>query len=153
MNAPHKRRKKLIKPALQFKVIGSFLGTAAIAVIVQTILMARAFTTIPELSDAEHTALLEHLPGLLTFNLFVSLAVLIPLILLIGITVTHRIVGPIYRFESYLGELKRGETSRPCRIRKGDELHDLCNAINQATEPLRVRGEEPSTEVEVDRAA
>ena len=145
MSTHYKRRKKLIKPALQLKVIGVFLGTASIAVLVQTILMSRALSTVPELSDAEHSVLLTALPRILTTNLVISLAVLVPLILLIGITVTHRIVGPVYRFECYLGELARGEAKGPCRIRKNDELHDLCAAINEVSERVRPQDEADET--------
>ncbi len=129
----HKRRNKLIKPALQLKIVLIFFGTASVAVLVQAIMMSRALTNVPELSNAEHSALLTYLPGILMTNLAVSVGVLLPLISLIGITVTHRIVGPVYRFEQYLGQIARGETPGPCTIRDNDELHDLCDAINEAT--------------------
>jgi hypothetical protein len=37
----------------------------------------------------------------------------------------------------YLKQVIARETSEPCRIRKGDELQDLCDLINAATEPVR----------------
>ena len=33
----------------------------------------------------------------------------------------------------------KGEQIGPCKIRQGDELQSLCDAINDATEPLRMR--------------
>lgn len=54
-----------------------------------------------------------------------------------GVASTHKIVGPLYRFRVYLTALARGESPEPCRIRKDDELQDLCELLNRATEPLR----------------
>jgi len=58
--------------------------------------------------------------------------------LVFGILLTFRLAGPIYRFEQYLRSVARGEQIGPCKIRKGDELQFLCDAINDATEPLRM---------------
>jgi hypothetical protein len=55
----------------------------------------------------------------------------------VGISATHKIVGRSNRFRIYLTELAAGEHPEPCRIRKDDELQDLCELLNRATEPLR----------------
>jgi hypothetical protein len=47
----------------------------------------------------------------------------------------------------YLTELASGANPKPCRIRDGDELQDLCELMNRATEPLR-RTESPPTPLE-----
>jgi hypothetical protein len=62
---------------------------------------------------------------------------LVPLTLLVGITSTHKVVGPLYRFRVYLTQLAAGERPAPCRIRQNDELQDLCELLNRATQPLR----------------
>ena len=59
----------------------------------------------------------------------------------VGILVTFRVAGPVYRFEQHLGSLARGEDPGTCRIRKGDELQDLCASINAAVETLRGQGQ------------
>ena len=64
---------------------------------------------------------------------------LLPATFAVGLLVTHRLIGPIYRFEKYLAQVIAGETREPCRIRKGDELVELCDLINRATEPVRER--------------
>ena len=76
-----------------------------------------------------------------------SLVILLPVIFAFGILLTFRIAGPVYRFEQYLGSVARGEQLGPCKIRDGDELQNLCDAINAATEPLRMRHEQPLTPV------
>ena len=57
----------------------------------------------------------------------------IPLLLvIIGFTIiiTHRIAGPIYRFEVTLDSLLRNEDVRLINLRPGDELKDLADKIN-----------------------
>jgi signal peptidase II len=54
-----------------------------------------------------------------------------------GILITHRIAGPIYKFERYLESIARGEEQGDCKLRKGDELHDLCERLNTAVRALK----------------
>ena len=76
--------------------------------------------------------------------LLVSFGMLLPLTIAVGILVTFRIAGPVYRFEKYLKQVIDGEEVGPCRIRDGDEFQELCELINQATAPLReARTSEP----------
>lgn len=79
-----------------------------------------------------------------TFGL--SLAILVPVTFVFGILLTFRVAGPIYRFEQYLRSVAKGEQIGPCKIRQGDELQPLCDAINEATEPLRMRRSAPQEE-------
>ena len=86
------------------------------------------------------------MPRLLYGTLLISFALFLPLMFFVGILVTFRFAGPVYRFKMYLGEVIRGEKPKDCRLRKGDELQDLCAVINQATEPLRRREESDVSE-------
>ena len=68
-------------------------------------------------------------------------SVLLPLMLVVGVLVTHRVAGPIYRFEQHLGAIARGEDPGVCRIRKTDELHDLCRIINEAVDAMKTQAD------------
>lgn len=78
--------------------------------------------------------------GLVRETLVFGFALSVPLFLVVGIVVTFRIAGPIYRFERYFEALGKNGYTGACRIRQTDELHDLCNAINQGLEGLRANG-------------
>ena len=82
------------------------------------------------------TVLQEEIPAMLTETLVLSFAILLPLTLSIGILVTFRVAGPVFRFEQHLGQIARGEAVGPCRIRKGDEFQELCIVINEAVDHL-----------------
>ena len=60
-----------------------------------------------------------------------SFLVLVPMLVVLGVILTSHIAGPVYRFQAYLGSVVRGEYQGPCKIRKGDELQSLCDAINE----------------------
>jgi sensor histidine kinase YesM len=53
-------------------------------------------------------------------------------VVIIGFTIvfTHRIAGPIYRFELTLDRLNQGEDVPLIKLRPGDELKELAEKIN-----------------------
>jgi len=146
----YKRRVKLIKPGLQLKITAMFLGVSATSLLLQYLLfssqLANAASTMPD----GGAVLLAMMPDLLIQVLFMSFAFLFPVMLCVGILTTFRIAGPVYRFERYLESVARGEEVGPCRIRRGDELWDLCDKINEATAALRHR--QAAAEAEAEKA-
>jgi hypothetical protein len=62
---------------------------------------------------------------------------LAPFLLVVGLVTTFRFFGPLHRFRVYLARLARGDRPDACRIRREDELQDLCELLNRATAPLR----------------
>jgi signal peptidase II len=135
----HKRRIKLIQPRLQLKLIFVFLGMAASSMLLQFILFTSNVTEVATTLPADGLILVEELPALLYRTLLVSFLLFLPLMFFVGVLVTFRIAGPLYRFEVYLKQVIRGEKPPDCRLREGDELQGLCRLINEATAPLRVR--------------
>jgi len=134
----HERRKiKLPKPGLQLRLVGAFVGLAALGFLMQSLLLgmflAEASARMPE--GGSH--LMAELPGLPIRLLLVTLGLVLPLVFAVGVLITFRVAGPVYRFEQYLTSVVRGEQLGPCRLRKGDELEGLCEIINRATERLR----------------
>lgn len=134
----HRRRIKLIRPSLQLKLIFVFLGMSASSMLLQFILFMGSMTEVATLLPNDGLVLVESMPAVLYRTLLVSFIVFLPLMFMVGVLVTFRIAGPVYRFEQYLKQVIRGERPGDCRLRKGDELWDICELINRATEPLRV---------------
>ncbi len=58
-----------------------------------------------------------------------------------GIRSTFPIAGPVYRFLADLGDVAEGGYQRPLKIREGDELQDLCAAMNAALEAEHLRAD------------
>ena len=137
MNNPmNRRRKKLSKPKLQVSLIGKFVGVAALAMLLQLLFMGYLIVKAAKGIEGPGGNLVAELPTMIFGVVGFSFLVLLPVMFGIGVLLTHHIAGPIYRFETYLRALTRGEVQGPCSIRDGDELVELCEAINSATEPL-----------------
>lgn len=142
------RKKKLINSALQLKMIAAFLFLSCISALFQVTLLNRSIMSLSSLMESDGDILLSELPSLLVSNMVLTLGVLLPMMLLVGILITHRIAGPIYRFEQYLEAVARGENPGVCKIREDDELQSLCDTINRAVGQLRSESTEDSDEAQ-----
>ena len=129
----HPRRIKLVRPGLQLRLILVFGGMTALSLTVQYILftsiLANAATTLPN----DGLVLLEQVSDLLIAGFAASFGILLPLVFMIGVLATHRFAGPVHRMETFLKAVFEGREAQECKLRKGDELGELCNLINQAT--------------------
>jgi nitrogen fixation/metabolism regulation signal transduction histidine kinase len=72
-------------------------------------------------------------------NLIIAyrLLFLIPLLVVTGIFLSHRIAGPAYRIERTLREIGKGNLDIHIKLRKYDELVGIANAINDMTSDLK----------------
>jgi len=62
---------------------------------------------------------------------------LVALLALMGIIITHRIVGPVHKMKRLLRRVSTGRLVIEERLRKGDELEDLFDTFLQMTYSLR----------------
>lgn len=138
----HKRRIKLIKPRLQIRMVGIFLGMLALSLGLEYLVLANQLAALSNNMPSDGGYLMSELPTLLNRVLLLSIGLLMPMTFVVGVLVTFRIAGPVYRFEQYLGAVARGEKLPDCRLREGDQLKELCEIINEATRPLRADAEE-----------
>jgi len=130
--AKTRRRNKLIDPALQLKLTFVFFGMACLGVMLEAALFYRAF--VPVLEQTRNSSeVFAQLPQLLVSTIVMTLGILLPLAITVGVLITFRIAGPVYRFKQYLGQMISGQTLKPCVIRRRDELHDLCEVINEVS--------------------
>jgi signal peptidase II len=134
------RKQKLIKTSLQLRLTLVFLTLAFIAALFQVILLNRSILSMSAQMPADGDILMTQLPRVLGQNLLITVVVLVPVMIGVGILVTHRVAGPVYRFEKYLSEIARGEDVGPCVLRDGDELQELCDRLNEAVVALKEQG-------------
>ena len=133
----YKRKKKLIKPKFQLKVAGACLGLALMAVLTMMILLNEAILDFADKGWVDSAALQKEWIGVLLTKLGIALIIFAPMTLALGVILMHRVAGPLYRFEQFLAAVVRGEHPHPCKIRKGDELVDMCELLNRFTAPMR----------------
>ncbi len=138
----HKRRIQFIKPRFQARLIGSFVGLAALAMLLQFLLLGTKLMTVAAGIPGGGAELAAEIPSVLLTILTLSGLIFLPIIFVFGIRITFRIAGPIYRFERFLKDVAEGRESQPCSIRSEDQLHELCLLMNAATEMPRARNAE-----------
>lgn len=63
--------------------------------------------------------------------------VILPIVLWDLLKFSHRVVGPLVRFQRTLESLTAGETVKDVKLRRGDLLFDLQNSFNQYLTSLR----------------
>lgn len=124
--------------------MGAFLGVALLALTLQYLVFQRLLAEAALELPNDGALLLSQTNVRLATVFSVTVLLLLPATFAVGLLVTHRLVGPIYRFEVYLKQLIAGETREPCRIRKDDELQELCQLINQATAATRAQAAPPA---------
>src|SRR5690349_2586895 len=128
---------KLILPEPQLKLIFVFVGISALSLVLQYLLLMSALSRTANELPHDGMLLLDGLGGIVWRILAITAGLILPLTLVVGILATHRFAGPIYRFKIFLKQVIAGEKPADCRLRKGDELQDVCDLINQATAPVR----------------
>ncbi|MBI4597531.1 MAG: HAMP domain-containing protein [Candidatus Omnitrophica bacterium] len=136
--AVYQRRQYLVDRPYQLRFVSRVLmGVLLIAVVsgfvTSTILWRNMYQ--PELLR-EHVVV-----GLLavTMTLLVELLVSIPIIFVLGIQQSHRVIGPMSRLKRTLEAIGNGDLSQRITLRQGDALEDLAKSINQMAEKLQQR--------------
>ncbi|MEK6540080.1 MAG: methyl-accepting chemotaxis protein, partial [Deltaproteobacteria bacterium] len=75
------------------------------------------------------------LPMLLLSNLIiVGISAVIGIAVLIFLS--HRLAGPLYRFENILDTIKKGDLTQRFKLREKDQFVELANSINEHTDTL-----------------
>lgn len=131
------RKQKLVHPRLQGRLLTLVLAAAAASVAVHAAMSVWALSALAaELpSDGQHVR--DALPGSVILSSLLTLLVVVPSFLLLGLAASARVFGPLHRFRAFLEQVARGERSEPCHIRGGDELQEMCALLNTVSEPLR----------------
>lgn len=69
-------------------------------------------------------------------RILVSIIVISPLVGFLGIYLSHKIAGPIYRIEKFLSSMAAGDLSSRITLRRGDEMVSLADSVNRLTDSL-----------------
>ena len=146
MNAerPYKRKQYLVDRGYQLRFVTRvFMVVLAVAVassLLSTGLLLK-FMYRPELDS--HTPLIAALIAVamtLTFELLLA----IPIVFVLGIQQSHRVVGPMNRIKRTLEAIGTGDFSQRITLRQGDALEDFAKSINRMAESLQQRFSRPA---------
>ena len=135
----YKRRRYIVKRGFQLKytfiilifiLLTAVISTAIVYLAVFPFLSAKLASVYPQ---ARLVAVLKDAHS----KVLVSTALILPIAAWIGIMLSHRIAGPWYRLEKILRDVAKGKLTAEVKLRKGDELQTLADAINEVIGSLR----------------
>jgi signal peptidase II len=119
-----RRGQRWIDPAFQTRYCAVLLGTGAGFALIGGVLSYTFIRyALSELGHAEPAVAARFVRNFLQLYLYVAAAFFV-LLTVIGVHMSHRIIGPIKGFENFLLGLLRGET-RQFRMRRTDDLRQL----------------------------
>ncbi|MBI4341537.1 MAG: HAMP domain-containing protein [Candidatus Omnitrophica bacterium] len=135
----YQRRQLLVNPPLQYQFIGIMLSVLLLLTIgaLASVYFALWFTlrTYSLTEDPVAVAQLTTVGLVVTFELLV----IAPVVVWIGLRMTHKVAGPLVRIMAVLREMTTGNFRQRITLRKGDSLRELADAVNTLAEFLRTR--------------
>jgi len=75
--------------------------------------------------------------NIINIRIMISMLLVTPLVALIGVYLSHKIAGPIFRMERFMSDMASGNLAGKLVLREGDELLMLADGINRLTESLK----------------
>lgn len=75
----------------------------------------------------------------INLTLLLRLVLITPFVVLLSVLMSHKIAGPLFRINRFLRSVASGDLSARLTLRRGDELHDLAETINEMTSDLKNR--------------
>ncbi|NVL90024.1 MAG: HAMP domain-containing protein [Desulfobacterales bacterium] len=136
----HKRTHYFIKKDFQFKFILKFcLIILAGAFISTGLLFLFSHDTLT--SSFQHSRLtiqntaVAILPAVIYTNL-ITLGLICMAAIVVILFISHKIAGPIFRFEKEIKEIGQGDLTKRIRLRKKDQITELAESIDNMTASL-----------------
>jgi nitrogen fixation/metabolism regulation signal transduction histidine kinase len=72
-------------------------------------------------------------------TIFGLLFVLVVALGMVGIIITHKVAGPVYKMTRYVQRLRKGSLVEPAPLRRGDDLVEFFEELRWAIQALRER--------------
>ena len=129
------RKQYLLKKGFQLKfMIVIIISMVLIALVTSLSIYSALMHTLVNQFHGENLALIKHA---ITYKLFMRSVLLIFAIAVISIFISHRMAGPVYKFENTIRALAQGKEVEEIRLRKRDEFYDLAMAINYLIKSMK----------------
>jgi HAMP domain-containing protein len=122
------RKQYMVKKAFQLRFMTIIvIAMVLIALVTGLTIYYAVMQTLTTQFHGENLALIKNT---ITYRLFLRSFLLILAIAIISVFLSHRIAGPIHKFEQIIKECVSGKNVKEIKLRKGDEFYELASAIN-----------------------
>ena len=134
------RKKIIIKPEYQIKLaLTFFIAIIVYSLILGAIIFYPLYSALNSATSIEEQARISTMVLFLHQRVWIGFLVVAALAAVHAIFSSHRVVGPMYRFEKAVEELKNGNYTLRIRIRKRDEFKNMEMLLNGLAETLELK--------------
>jgi len=138
-----KRKTYFVKKSFQFRFILKFclVILAGVAISTGIFFLFSSGTLTSSFQDSRlviKKTSIAILPIVLYTNL-ITLGLITVAAIIVTLLVSHKLAGPLFRFEKDLEEIGRGNLAKRIRLRKQDQLKDFAESMNKMTDSLHIR--------------
>ena len=149
---PHRRKQYFIKKRFQFRFILKFCLLLLGGVIISTALLFFFSKGTLTSSFRDSRLVIENtgsaiLPAVIYTNL-ITLALISIAVIAVTLFVSHKIAGPMYRFENELKQVSQGNLTKHITLRQEDQMTDIGDELNVMIASLHDRVAEIQSHVD-----
>ncbi len=135
---PFQRRTIFIKKGLQLRCMVLIVVSVLCGLMIMTLELA---VTLNELFDAYPVLMQpvydEFVP--IATGFFYKISIYILFVVIISAIISHKMAGPVYRFEQTCKKIAEGDFSQRIHLRQGDALTDLQQDFNKMMDVVEAR--------------
>ncbi|MGA8180171.1 MAG: methyl-accepting chemotaxis protein [Desulfobacterales bacterium] len=147
-----KRKQYFVQKDFQFKFILKFCMVLIVGIIISTGLVLLFSENTLTSSFEQSRLVIKNTASAILPSVFLSHLIAFVLISLLAIVVTllvsHKLAGPLFRFEKELKEMGSGDLSKEVKIREKDQFKAVANSLNQMRVNLQKKVVDIKKEVE-----
>ncbi len=149
----YQRKTHLIKKEFQIKFIVKFCMIVLSGVILSTALLF-FFSQDTLTSSFDHSKLVIRktgsaiLPAVIYTNL-ITLGVVSIITIFVTLYISHKIAGPMFRFEKEIKTIAQGDLCKKIVLRKQDQVKEMADSLNQMVNSLHDKVFEIYLEIEI----
>lgn len=149
---PYRRRQYFIKKEFQSKFIMKFCLIILVGVLISTgLLLLFSHGTLTS-SFHQSRLIIKNtaiaiLPAVIYTNL-ITLGLITLAAIVVILFVSHKIAGPMFRFEKEIKEIGLGDLTKTIRLRKKDQITEIAEDLNKMTASLHEKVVDIQTGVE-----
>ncbi len=132
-----RRRQYIIDQKFQWRFVRRLIIPLVLGVVIITLVdyyFIWSFFTSPTPARYENMEFISL--KIVGYLLFYELCIFIPIVVIIGLIISHRVAGPLFQIERILRSIGDGDLSRRIILREKDELKNLAMCINEMTTGL-----------------
>jgi len=149
---PYKRTHYFIKKEFQFKFILRFCLIILAGVVISTSLVFLFSQGTLTSSFHQSRLVIKNtavaiLPAVIYTNL-ITLGLISMAAIVVTLFVSHKIAGPLFRFEKEIKEIGQGDLTKKMGLRKKDQITDMADSLNKMTASLHEKVLDIQTRVE-----